>query len=69
MSGYRLKRDTVDMVPIASTGTITSVSRPHTGHTEMINLQNKQCNKRKSYSIAIQPNLDVGDSIICVLIG
>lgn len=39
MTGYRLKRDTVDIAPIASTGTITSVSRPHTGHTETMNLE------------------------------
>ena len=39
MTGYRLKRETVDIAPIASTGTITSVSRPHTGHTETMNLE------------------------------
>ena len=38
MDSYRLKRDTVDTAPIASTGTIISVSRPHTGHTETMNL-------------------------------
>ena len=39
MTGYRLKRETVDIAPIASTGMITSVSRPHTGHTETMNLE------------------------------
>ena len=45
MSSYRLKRDTVDIAPIVSTGMITSVSRPHTGHTEMINLYVDQSKK------------------------
>lgn len=59
MSSYRLKRETVDTAPITSTGRMMSVSRPHTGHTEMINLKDqidKQEKERRS--VAIQPSLD-----------
>ena len=36
---HRLNNDTVDTAPITSTGTISNVNNPHTGHTDTTKLQ------------------------------